>query len=58
MMYVLGNNRIYCQWLSKMPLPNSYVEILMSNVMILLDEAFGIHLNLEGGALRNGIIAL
>ena len=38
--------------------PNSYVEILMPNVMVLGGGAFGRCLGHEDGALMNGISAL
>ena len=38
--------------------PNSYVDILMPNVMVLGGEAFGRCLGHEGGALMNGISVL
>lgn len=37
--------------------PNSYVETLMSNVMVLIGVALGGCLSNEGGALMNGISA-
>ena len=44
-------------WMFVFP-PNSYVEILMANVMVLGDGTFGRCLSHEGGALTNGINAL
>ena len=38
--------------------PNSYVEILIPNVVICVGGAFGKWLGHEGGALMNGISAL
>ena len=38
--------------------PNSYVEILMPDMMVLEGGAFGRCLGPEGGALMNGISAL
>lgn len=40
------------------PPPNSYVETLMSNVVVLIGGAFGRFLTNEDGALMNGISAL
>ena len=44
-------------WMIVSPL-NSYVEILMPNVMVLEGGAFGRWLGHEGGALMNAISAL
>ena len=41
-----------------LPTPNSYVEILTPNVMVLGGEGFGRRLGHEGGALMNGISVL
>lgn len=49
-----------CYWLKDCglgPLPNSQVELLTPNVIVLRDGAFGKWLGLEGGALMNGINA-
>lgn len=38
--------------------PNSYAEILMPNVIIVVGGAFGIYLSHEDGDFTDGIIAL
>ena len=44
-------------WMFVSPL-NSFVEILMANVMVLGDATYGSSLSHESGALTNGISAL
>ena len=47
---------LYCDLNVYVP-PNSHVEALIPNVMVLGDGAIGRYLGHEGGALRNGIRA-